>query len=73
MRQGKNIIGGYASHGWSLSENKWGDDSSFLFNITKNFRFSAVPGNPYYLETVDKKGIKFGESDLVIESDFKNV
>ena len=32
-----------------------------------------MPGNPYYLETVDKKGIKFGDNDLVIESDFKNV
>lgn len=28
------IVGGYASHGWSASFDKRGDDTCFLFNLT---------------------------------------
>jgi hypothetical protein len=67
------IVGGYASDGWSISEKKRGNDKCFLFNLKQNFRFSAVPGKPYYQETLSKDGIKFGDKDLVIENDFKLV
>lgn len=67
------VVGGYASHGWSISENQRGDDTCFLFNIKQNFRFSAVPGKKYYQETISKDGFKFGSSDLVVENDFKSV
>jgi len=52
---GKNtgyIVGGYASHGWSASFDKRGDDTCFLFNITENLRFNAIKGQPYYQTTV---------------------
>jgi len=42
------IVGGYASHGWSASFDKRGDDTCFLFNITENLRFNAIKGQPYY-------------------------
>ena len=42
------IVGGYASHGWSASFNQRGDDTSFLFNLTGNLRFNAIPGQKYY-------------------------
>ena len=48
MKMGKTIIGGYASHGWKISDTKLGDDTCFLFNLTQNFRFSAVTGHEYY-------------------------
>ena len=67
------VVGGYASHGWSISEKKRGDSSCFLFNIKHNFRFEAVPGKSHYQETISKDGIKFGDKDLVIENDFKRV
>ena len=67
------IVGGYASHGWSISENQKGDDTCFLFNIKQNFRFSAVPGKKFYQETVSKDEFKFGSTDLRIENDFKSV
>ena len=28
------LVGGYASHGWSASFDKRGDDTCFLFNLT---------------------------------------
>jgi len=37
MIQNNNVIGGYASHGWGISEKQRGDDTCFLFNIEKNF------------------------------------
>jgi len=67
------IVGGYASDGWSISEKKRGDGDCFLFNLKQNFRFNAVPGKPFYQETLSKDGIKFGERDLVIDNDFKLV
>lgn len=67
------VVGGYASHGWSISEDKRGNHDCFLFNIKQNFRFSAVPGKPYYQQTLSENGIKFGDRDLVIENDFKSV
>jgi len=34
MTNGKdNIIGGYASHGWGISEKQRGDETCFLFNL----------------------------------------
>ena len=67
------IVGGYASHGWSISEKFRGDSSCFLFNLKQNFRFTSVPGKPFYQETISRDGIKFGETDLVIQNDFKIV
>ena len=67
------IVGGYASHGWSISEKKRGNEDCFLFNLKQNFRFTSVPGKGYYQETVSRDGIKFGDKDLVIENDFKIV
>ena len=37
MQAGKKIIGGYATHGWSISESERGTDECFLFNIDQNF------------------------------------
>lgn len=67
------IIGGYASHGWSISEKERGNDTCFLFNLKQNLRFNAVPGKKHYQETLGKDGIKFGDQDLVIHNDFKAV
>lgn len=67
------IVGGYASHGWSISEKKRGDSNCFLFNLKQNFRFTSVPGQDYYQETISRDGIKFGDTDLVIQNDFKIV
>lgn len=67
------IIGGYASHGWSISEKERGNDTCFLFNLKQNLRFNAVPGKKHYQETLNKDEIKFGDKDLVIHNDFKAV
>ena len=37
------IIGGYASDGWAASEKRGGNETCFLFNLTQNLRFNAVP------------------------------
>eukprot|EP00347_Sterkiella_histriomuscorum_P006480 403352607 len=71
------IVGGYASHGWSASFDKRGDDTCFLFNLTQNLRFNAIKGQQYY-QTTDAREqstrrIKFGDTDLVIQDDFQHV
>jgi hypothetical protein len=37
----KIIIGGYASDGWF--QNEHGNNTSFLFNLTADLRFNAIP------------------------------
>jgi hypothetical protein len=48
--QDKYIIGGYASHGWSSSYDfkEIGNESCFLFNLTLNLRFNAIPSRGPY-------------------------
>lgn len=76
------IVGGYASHGWAVSqsEHNQGDETCFLFNLTQNLRFKAVRGRAPYQVTesaTDQKNSRrllFGRSGaLIIENDFKKV
>ena len=49
--KGDEIIGGYASDGWAASQEllgSGGDESCFLFNLTKNLRFNAIKGRGPY-------------------------
>ena len=80
--KGDEIIGGYASDGWAASQEllgSGGDESCFLFNLTKNLRFNAIKGRgPYQVtDTADQKmnrRILFGKHGaLVIENDFKRI
>lgn len=49
-----------------------GDDTSFLFNLTLNLRFNALPGKSFY-QKADEDKIVFGNGDLVITEDFDRV
>ena len=75
------IIGGYASHGWSTTQAEMdgGDDSSFLLNMTQNLRFRALANcEPY--QTVDQSHdsrkslrLQFGRGALCIGNDFQTI
>ena len=77
MQVDKKIVGAYASHGWSTSDPRQGDSTCFLFNLTQNFRFNAIGGNQFYQQVVpagsQENNLKFGDTDLVIEKNFKSV
>ena len=45
-KETKIIIGGYASDGWFQNEN--GNETSFLFNLTMDLRFNAIPERHIY-------------------------
>ena len=49
-----------------------GDETCFLFNLTKNLRFNAQPSRSFYTRA-DSEKIQFGNNDLVITEDFYRV
>lgn len=67
--QDKYIIGGFASHAWGSSYElkEIGNESCFLFNLTLNLRFNAIPSRgPYQIVDIAsdsslKRKIMFGQ------------
>lgn len=74
-----DIIGGYASHGWAVSQKDQGEESCFLFNLNQNLRFKAVKDRgPYQVTDTssdkNNRKIMFGKGGaLIIENDFKRI
>ena len=73
------IVGFYASHGWSRSDGI-GNDSCFLFNLTQNLRLNAVPKRGPYLNlelshhnSRSRDRIAIGGEALTIENDFHRI
>lgn len=48
MKVGLQILGAYCNEGWAIQEKYRGDSQCFLFNLTNNLRFNAVPGFDHY-------------------------
>jgi len=71
-----NIIGGYSPDSWliTVGDEKVsnGNTSCFLFNLTQNLRFPACTGKSFY-KIADEHKLQFGDTDLVITENFKEV
>lgn len=79
-------MGAYCNEGWAIQEKYRGNSACFLFNLTNNLRFNAVPGFSHYQETYEDASLategrgkeankiyelRFGTTDMVIANDFK--
>jgi len=82
----QHTFGAFSSHGWDGVQK--GDETSFLFNLTENLKFTTISrtylahdqSNKAYTwvkhadnQKTGKYELHFGQKELVVKSDFKQV